>query len=93
MAVDGDDVPIGLAHLVFHPSTWSSTNYCYLEDLYVDRRARGANAARRLIEEVYAEADRRRSTRVYWITQAYNAPARSLYDTIAHPISFVVYER
>ena len=27
---------------------------------------------------------------VYWLTQEYNAPARSLYDTLAHRTSFVV---
>jgi imidazolonepropionase-like amidohydrolase len=30
---------------------------------------------------------------VYWLTQEYNAPARSLYDTLAHRTSFVVYRR
>ena len=30
---------------------------------------------------------------VYWLTQEYNAPARSLYDTLAHRTSFVVYQR
>ncbi len=29
----------------------------------------------------------------YWHTQSYNAPARSLYDEVARPTSFVVYER
>jgi hypothetical protein len=28
---------------------------------------------------------------VYWLTQEYNGPARSLYDTVAHRTSFVVY--
>jgi hypothetical protein len=28
---------------------------------------------------------------VYWLTQEYNGPARSLYDTVAHRIWFVVY--
>ena len=49
--------------------------------------------ARRLIEAVYAFADGRGASGVYWLTQEYNAPARSLYDTLAHRTSFVVYQR
>src|SRR5260370_734551 len=48
---------IGLAHALFHHSTWSPTTYCYLEDLYVDPAARGQGVGRALIEAVYREAD------------------------------------
>jgi GNAT superfamily N-acetyltransferase len=83
----------GLAHLVFHPSTWASQPYCYLEDLFVAPSARGSGLSRQLIDAVYAEADRRGAARVYWETQEYNGAARSLYDLVAHRTSFVVYER
>jgi GNAT superfamily N-acetyltransferase len=83
----------GLAHLVFHPSTWAREPYCYLEDLYVAPSARGSGLSRQLIDAVYAEADRRGAARVYWETQEYNGAARSLYDLVAHRTSFVVYER
>jgi GNAT superfamily N-acetyltransferase len=83
----------GLAHLVFHPSTWASQPYCYLEDLYVAPSARGSGLSRQLIDAVYAEADRRGAVRTYWETQEYNGAARSLYDLVAHRSSFVVYER
>jgi GNAT superfamily N-acetyltransferase len=92
VAVDVDDAPIGLAHLVFHASTWSAVGYCYLEDLYVDPSRRGGPVARTLIEAVYAQARERGAERVYWHTQQYNGAARSLYDTVAQPTSFVVYE-
>jgi GNAT superfamily N-acetyltransferase len=61
--------------------------------VFVARPHRGSGAARALIEGVYAEADRRGADSVYWHTQSYNAPARSLYDQVAQPTSFVVYER
>ncbi len=92
VAVDDADRLIGLAHLVFHGATWSATSSCYLEDLYVDQARRGSGAARALIEAAYATARDRACDRVYWHTQQFNAPARSLYDTIATPTSFVVYE-
>ena len=93
VAVDEVDAPVGFAHLVFHSSTWSADLYCYLEDLFVDPGSRGSGVARQLIEAVYEEADRRGAARVYWETQEFNSPARSLYDVVAHRTSFIVYER
>jgi GNAT superfamily N-acetyltransferase len=94
LVADRDDGPLsGFAHLVFHPSTWSRRPYCYLEDLFVSPDARGTSVARELISAVYAEADRRGAARTYWHTQQFNAPARSLYDVLGTPTSFVVYER
>ncbi len=93
VAVDGDDRPVGLAHAVLHPSTWTEGRYCYLEDLYVARSARGGAVARALIEAVYAAADARGADRVYWHTQEFNAPARSLYDEVGRRTSFIVYTR
>jgi GNAT superfamily N-acetyltransferase len=66
---------------------------CYLEDFYVAKQWRGGDVAHRLIEAVYAFADGLGAASVYWLTQEYNAPARSLYDTFAHRTSFVVYQR
>jgi GNAT superfamily N-acetyltransferase len=93
VAVDDQGALVGLAHLVFHPSTWSSDPYCYLEDLFVAPVARGTGTATQLLEAAFAEAHRRGAARTYWETQEFNAPARSLYDKVAHRTSFVVYER
>jgi GNAT superfamily N-acetyltransferase len=84
---------LGFAHLVFHPSTWSDTFYCYLEDLFVSREARGTTTGRDLIQAVYGEADRRGATNTYWQTQQYNGAARSLYDQVGHLTSFITYQR
>lgn len=84
---------IGLVHFLYHLSTWSSASTCYLEDLYVDPAARGGGTARSLIEAVMARATADGCFRVYWHTQEYNAPARSLYDTVAQRSSFIVYRK
>ncbi len=84
---------VGFAHYLFHPSTWSPSALCYLEDLFVDPTARGAGAGRELIRGVYAAADRAGASSVYWMTQEFNADARALYDTLAHRTSFIRYER
>ncbi len=92
LAVEGD-AAVGLAHVVVHPSTWTTSSYAYLEDLYVAREARGTDTGRQLIEAVYARADAIGSDRVYWHTQQFNGAARSLYDQVADLTSFVMYER
>ncbi len=93
VAVDDADSPVGLAHVLFHRSTWSPSWYCYLEDLFVDPALRGKGAGRALIEAVYREADERQCTRTYWATQEFNYPARTLYDTLATKSPFVQYRR
>lgn len=92
VAVDDAGVIVGFANVVIHPSTWSATSYCYLEDLFVSRESRGSDVALGLIEAVYEIAGDVGSTRVYWHTQQFNGAARSLYDTVAQNTSHVVYE-
>jgi GNAT superfamily N-acetyltransferase len=88
-----EDSAVGFAHMLLHPSTWTTSNYCYLEDLFVARAARGTDLGRELIEAVYREADEAGAASVYWHTQEFNGAARSLYDKVGHRTSFIVYER
>lgn len=93
VAVGDDDVPVGIAHVIFHCSTWSPTWYCYLEDLFVEPTARAGGVGRKLIEAVYAEADAKGATRTYWATQEFNYRARGLYDQMATKTPFLQYRR
>jgi len=93
VAVDDSDRPIGLAHILFHRSTWSLTQYCYLEDLFVEPTLRAKGVGRALIDAVYREADARQCSRTYWMTQEFNYRARGLYDQVATKSPFVQYRR
>lgn len=93
VAVDEADSPVGLAHVLFHRSTWSNGLYCYLEDLFVDPGQRQRGIGRALIEAVYAQADAKGCSRTYWMTQETNATARALYDRVATKSPFVQYRR
>jgi GNAT superfamily N-acetyltransferase len=84
---------LGLAHLVFHRSTWALSGYCYLEDLFVAQPARGSGVAKQLIGATADAARERGMQRLYWHTQQFNGAARSLYDTVGQLTSMVVYER
>ena len=84
---------LGLAHTVYHRSTWSKGDYCYLQDLFVAHGARGLGVGRALIAQVYADAKRRGAPRVYWRTHETNHNAMRLYDRIADRSDFVVYRK
>jgi GNAT superfamily N-acetyltransferase len=82
---------IGFTHCLFRPSTWTETEYCYLEDLYVDPIIRGKGVGRSLMEKVFELAKEKKSKRVYWTTQEFNKTARVLYDSITPVSEFVQY--
>ena len=93
IAADGDDRPVGFAHIVLHPSTWTTQPYCYLEDLFVDPAVRAGGIGRALINEIYRRADENGWPYVYWKTQENNYRARTLYDQMAEREAFLVYAR
>jgi GNAT superfamily N-acetyltransferase len=82
---------IGFTHCLFRPSTWTETDYCYLEDLYVDPNIRGKGIGRALMNRVVELAKEKNSKRVYWTTQEFNKTARVLYDSITSVSEFVQY--
>jgi GNAT superfamily N-acetyltransferase len=82
---------IGFTHCLFRPSTWTETDYCYLEDLFVDPNIRGKGIGRALMNRVIELAKEKNSKRVYWTTQEFNKTARVLYDSITSVSEFVQY--
>ncbi|MFC5740431.1 GNAT family N-acetyltransferase [Dyella tabacisoli] len=82
---------VGIAHILFHTTVWVG-EYCYLQDLFVDERARGQGAARALIDHVAAIARKRGAARLYWTTKQDNKTARALYDNLASFNGFIRYD-
>ena len=88
---ESDEGVIGFTHCLFRPSTWTETDYCYLEDLFVDPSIRGKGVGRALMDKVVDLAKEKKSKRVYWTTQEFNKTARILYDSITPVSEFVQY--
>lgn len=88
-----DGKAIGLVHFIYHRSTWTVGNYCYLQDLYVEEGIRGGGIGRQLIEHVYAQAKAAGASRVHWLTHETNTDAMHLYDKIADRSGFVQYRK
>lgn len=88
-----DGRAVGLVHTISHRSCWTTGNYRYLQDLFVDPAARGRGIGRRLIERVYAEAQADGCSRVWWLTHETNRDAMLLYDQVAERSGFVQYRK
>jgi GNAT superfamily N-acetyltransferase len=86
-----DGRPAGFSLSVLHLSTWTTTDVCYLEDLFVDPVVRGAGVGRALIRDLIELGRARGWSRLYWHTRAGNARARRLYDQFAQADDFVRY--
>lgn len=93
LAVDADGAVLGLAHYLYHVTTWSPAPRCYLNDLFTAGAARGRGVARALIEAVDAEARKAGCGQVWWLTAQDNETARTLYDKVATLTPFIKYAR
>jgi GNAT superfamily N-acetyltransferase len=87
-----DGGPVGLAHYVLHPHTFSAKMVCYLEDLWVEPRARRAGVGQGLIDALVARGRDKGWRRVYWHMEADNVAGRALYDRVARATNYVRYE-
>nr|WP_255483337.1 GNAT family N-acetyltransferase [Cedecea sp. P7760] len=92
-AFDEQGNMLGFTHFLYHRSTWSATQYCYLEDLFAAPQARGKGVGRALIEAVRQHAEANNSSRLYWHTHETNATAQTLYDKVAQKSGFIKYEK
>ncbi|MFI8482301.1 GNAT family N-acetyltransferase [Pseudomonas sp. NPDC078700] len=84
---------IGLVHWVYHRSTWTVGDYCYLQDLFIDKNVRSNGGGRQLIEFVYAQAQQANCARAYWLTHESNSKAMLLYERIAERSGFIQYRK
>jgi GNAT superfamily N-acetyltransferase len=92
IARDDEGRVVGLVHWLTHLATWTTTSYCYLEDLFVVPEARGERVGRALIEHVRGWAERNGSATLYWLTAESNATARVLYDRVASRSGMIHYQ-
>ncbi len=82
---------VGIAHALFHASTWSAGN-CYLQDLFTADDVRGQGVAGALIAHLATLAHARGVDRLHWLTHHSNARARRLYDRVAVNKGFIRYD-
>lgn len=88
---DQNEKLVGFVHVVLHPNTWNTNDCCYLEDLFVNDKARGQGVGKALIEYVYDFAKTKNCNRVYWVTDSDNITAQRLYEKVANKMDFIQY--
>jgi GNAT superfamily N-acetyltransferase len=93
LVAEDNGVIIGFVHYIFHKSCWTTSDYVYLQDLYVNENIRGKGVGRKLIEAVYEAARKAGAGRVHWLTNEDNHQARILYDNIAVKTGFIQYRK
>ena len=82
---------VGFVHYLFHRSTWAESDYCYLEDLFVDPDVRGQHIGKQLIEYVQRQARKRHSASLYWHTHETNLRGQRLYNWVAEKSGMIEY--
>ena len=92
IAQDAEGRAVGLAHYRAFARPLSATMGGYLDDLFVDPRARGRRVADALIGALADEGRRRGWSVIRWITADTNARARAVYDRVATPTPWRTYD-
>lgn len=90
VAARGPDLE-GFAIHLSHPSAWTMTGDCCLEDLYVDATRRGAGVGRALLDDLIGLARGKGFARLYWLADMNNVGARRLYDSFVKSDGFIRY--
>ncbi|RDI59795.1 GNAT family N-acetyltransferase [Microvirga subterranea] len=88
-----DGEVVGIVHFLYHRSTWTTGDYCYLQDLFTSEKARNRGVGRALIEAVYERAQAQGASRVYWLTHETNTSAQVLYEKVAARSGFIQYRK
>ena len=74
--------PAGVAQLRFRWGIWWAAEDCWLEDVFVEERARGSGLGRALVEATLGRARERGCRRVELDVNTENAPALALYRSL-----------
>jgi len=73
--------PQAVCQLRFRHSVWTSTEDCWLEDLYVEEAVRGAGLGRALVQAACGRARERGALRIELDTNEHNLAAIALYES------------
>jgi ribosomal protein S18 acetylase RimI-like enzyme len=82
-ALEDRAAPCGLAQLRFRHSVWTSSEDCWLEDLFVEAAARRYGVGRALVIACCKRASERGCARIELDTNETNAAAVGLYESLS----------
>lgn len=91
LVAERDGEVIGIANCILHGTTWSISQRCYLNDLFVNPEARGSGAGKALIAHLQQLGAEHGWDKIHWLTAESNSTARRLYDQFAPASGFIQY--
>ncbi|MGF1609713.1 MAG: GNAT family N-acetyltransferase [Kiloniellales bacterium] len=92
LIAESDGQVVGFVLYLVHPYSWTLRPICYLLDIYVRPKHRGAGLGRALIDALAEQGRAEGWLKIYWMTQADNTRAQALYDKVAERSSLVRYD-
>lgn len=84
---------IGFATVSLTPFAWTGSDIAFLQDLFVRDQARGKGAGEALLQAVYAEADRRGATQVFWMVDEADERLQRFYERNGIRTAYLRYMR
>lgn len=81
----------GICHYILHPTTGNLKQICYMQDLYIDPAARRQGLARGLVNALAAVAATQGWARIYWLAEAENEAAQTLYKSLGYKLNFTLH--
>lgn len=78
----------GMVHYITHPTTGSTKQVCYLQDVFVDPAHRKKGIARQLVIALAHLGKEEDWQRIYWIAENDNVAAQNLYKSIGVRLDF-----
>lgn len=75
-----DGAAVGFATVSFTPFAWTGSDIAFLQDLFVSAHARGKGAGDILLKAVYALADERDATQVFWMVDETDTKLHRFYE-------------
>jgi ribosomal protein S18 acetylase RimI-like enzyme len=86
LAFDDAGAAVGVCQIRFRLSVWTGVDDCWLEDLFVDERARGGGHGRALVEAAFDAARARGCKRIELDVNEQNEGALRFYESLGFSI-------
>jgi len=71
---------IGFATVSLTPFAWTASDIAFLQDLFVQGRARGKGVGEALLRAVYRHADEKGATQVFWMVDETDGELQRFYE-------------
>lgn len=82
---------IGLLQYILHPTTGSIEPVCYMQDVFVATDHRGKGIAKKMIAALERTGKQENWSRIYWLAEAENNAAQSLYKSLGQKMNFTLH--